>query len=47
MTEKEEFEVINLCESKPYGSTSGRPRGLIFGVAVNYAKFKDLLVKIK
>lgn len=39
MTEKEELDVIRLCESKPYGSTPGRPRSLILGVAVNDAPF--------
>ena len=39
MTEQEEQEVILLCESKPYGSTSGRPRESVYGVAVNDAPF--------
>ena len=39
MTEKEESEVIQLCESKPYKSTSGRPRNSVLGVAINDAPF--------
>lgn len=39
MTEQEELEVIRLCESKSHGSTAGRPRDLVYGVAVNDAPF--------